>query len=245
MIFNMVGAAGGVKFMPQYDGYWNLVLGKDGKSGYAEFYGSGTLTWRDNIRPPVIDVTCIGGGGGGRHSEYNPNVYGYGGAGGQVVSMYGITPPESVNIVVGAGGKGGVKNTGTAPTNGGSSSFGSFCTANGGTANVNTGAGHAANGRDVLGRRHAGGGAAGRTSGSNSTPLPGGETDYPKRGGVNGQTVTHNSYVSAGGAGGGGAGGGGGGSGLILLTVGGGNGGAGGDGLVVMAWGNYLAMMGD
>ena len=135
MIFNMVGAAvGGVKYLPQFDSYWNLVLSKDGKSGYAEFFGSGTLTWRDNLIPPMIDVTCVGGGGGGEsYYRYNENIYhaGSGGAGGVVTTVLSAIIDAVTSITVGAGGKGGTN--GGNGANGGTSSFGTLCVAPGGT----------------------------------------------------------------------------------------------------------------
>jgi len=300
MIFNMVGAAGGVKFLPQYDGYWNLVLGKDGKSGYAEFYSSGTLTWRDDKIPPTVDVTCIGAGGGGGHGRGNGSGIHYcggaGGAGGFVVSEYGLEIGTSVFITIGARGLGS-KSDRNPGTDGGTTSFGSHCTAAGGTCGITTqteslkykvtagsggnaggigavyngsvknGANGCSNGEspaasgdanqvvgtsqgtptvDILGRKHAGGGAGG----SNSTSIQylGGASDYDKHSGLDGTTSTASGLTTKGNAGTGGEGAGGGGGGGGVAWVSGTHlytpGGDGGDGLVVMGWGDYLSIIG-
>jgi|GEM_PF-2136750 len=234
MIFNMAGAAaGGVKYLPLFDGYWNLVLGRDGKSGYAEFYGGGTLTWRGGKIPPFVDVTCIGGGGG--HAS-NTSA----GAGGQVVSAFGLALPAEVAVTVGAGGAGGKTSAGYFGAKGGTSSFGELCSAEGGNPGVHGANGPDAGGADILGRTHAAGGAAGTTS--TSWRYYGGTSTYGRRNGEDGSSASAGYY---GGTGGGGAGGGGGGGSIRKTTIEyNANGGAGGDGLVVMGWGNYHALIG-
>ncbi len=298
MIFNMAGAAGGIKYLPLFDGYWNLALSKDGKSGYAEFFSSGTLTWQDGKIPASADITCVGAGGGGSNGvdfDTNDNIYyaGSGGAGGFVNSVFGAALAAETDIAIGSGG--------LERSAGGTSSVGSFCSANGGggasstaSPNIRTLAGSGGNAGgvggvkhnsgygaavagcsngaqppaagypsgqtvgtsqgsptvDILGRKHAGGGAGGlHAVSSGSTRVPGGASDCIKHSGTGGTNATGSTGLAGtdpgyGGDGGGGAGGGGGGGGAPTYQATGiGRGGAGGDGLVVIGWGNYASLV--
>lgn len=106
---------------------------------------------------------------------------------------------------------------------------------------------------DILGRKHAGGGSAGRYtmySDDNKTGFAGGESDFTSGAGLQGGKAQSH-YVNyqawaEGGYGGGGYGGGGGGGGLAYMNSGyykiTGAGAAGGNGFVIIGWGDYLAL---
>lgn len=106
---------------------------------------------------------------------------------------------------------------------------------------------------DILGRRHAGGGSAGRytiSNGQNKDGFAGGASDFTAGAGLQGGKANSNysnyTAYAEGGYGGGGYGGGGGGGGLAYMNSGqyvfapGGN--AGGNGFAMTGWGDYLAL---
>jgi hypothetical protein len=78
----------------------------------------------------LIRATVIGGGGGGGGSDGSFVAAG-GGAGGFASGTFAVTPGSTIAVTVGAGGAGGPASQ--APGgNGGTSSFGAFCSATGG-----------------------------------------------------------------------------------------------------------------
>lgn len=84
----------------------------------------------------MIRVLVIGGGGGGS-GALSGNAGGGGGGGGVAIkTIYNPTVGQSIAITIGAGGSAGVKSQGDggAGGNGGTSSFGSYCSATGGTS---------------------------------------------------------------------------------------------------------------
>ena len=107
----------------------------------AQFYTSPT-TWTKPATVKAVKVTVIGGGSGGNGVRGSPEAGfgGRGGAGGGVAIEYLSAPsiPGPVTVTVGSGGAGGPApgNPGTfsASTAGGTSSFGPFLSATGGTA---------------------------------------------------------------------------------------------------------------
>ncbi len=127
-----------------------------GFSRMVSFTASGTFTVPAGIT--VVKARLVGGGGGGGGGDATHCGSG-GGAGGYVEGIYGVTPGQSIPVTVGAGGGG---TSGDNPaSNGGTSAFGGFCNATGGSG------GTAANGTDNPG----GGGGTGNGGTLN---LPGG-----------------------------------------------------------------------
>lgn len=95
--------------------------------------------WPDDVAE--IDVAIVGGGGGGGGGSSVPAGYcsagSGGGGGGSARSRYKKGDiPLSVQIEVGAGGKGGIAN-GAQPTSGGNTKFGSLMLAGGGSRAAN------------------------------------------------------------------------------------------------------------
>jgi len=94
------------------------------------FDSAGSHTWTKPAGINLIKVYVTGGGGGGGGGTTNYNVGGGGGAGGTAIKIIDVSSVSSVSVTVGNLGSGGgassIGGTGT------SSSFGSYCTANGG-----------------------------------------------------------------------------------------------------------------
>jgi hypothetical protein len=98
------------------------------------FTSSGTYTVPAGVT--AVKVTVIGGGGGGggasrgNSATSQGKASGGGGGGCAIEWITGLTPSDNIAVTVGTGGAGGVgASNGTA---GGTSSFGSFCSATGG-----------------------------------------------------------------------------------------------------------------
>jgi hypothetical protein len=90
----------------------------------------------------VLDVFCVGGGGGsaaGEYSDYNTR-YGSGGGGGGYTSTLlnlSVLPGTQISVTIGAGGTPGTRSTNTSPFGGsggrgGTTYFGSYLSAAGG-----------------------------------------------------------------------------------------------------------------
>lgn len=106
-----------------------------GAHGFEAFLSSGTFTVPAGVFSVL--VTCVGGGGGGSGCQSfsstpaNTNASGGGGgAGGTAIGIYAVTPGQGITVTVGAGA--------TQGSTGGTSSFGSFCSATGGQGSVFT-----------------------------------------------------------------------------------------------------------
>ena len=92
--------------------------------------GTGTYTVPDDIS--VIRIFCTaGGGGGGSHNS--DDAQGGGGAGGTAIKLLNVVPGTQYYCTVGGGGSNSSGNTSSGGGTGGSSSFGSVCSATGGT----------------------------------------------------------------------------------------------------------------
>ena len=105
------------------------------------FTGSGS--WTAPAGVTKVKATVIGGGGGGwGGSAPNPSD---GGAGGVAIGIYTVIPGTSYNVTVGTGGAFNGSGSGVAG-NGGTSSFGAFCSASGGVGGSQNGGGAAGNG---------------------------------------------------------------------------------------------------
>jgi len=187
------------------------------------FTSTGTFTIPASVTK--VKVTVVGGGGGGRSTTGNTGAGG-GGAGGAAIEVIsGLTPGGTVTVTVGAGG--------AANTDGGTSSFGAYLSATGGSAAPNVssnywagGAGGTGSGGDINFTGGAGQGGPGIQTISGGVSGNGGASIF---GGAGlGIIPTVSSTGGAGGAntGGGGAGGSGNPS----------TGGAGGSGIVIVEY---------
>lgn len=112
----------------------NVLLVTGMLKSYRSFTSSGTWTKPANLDFIIVDVVGAGGGGGG--GSYNgsggASASGSGGGGGYCRKLIQAADlADTVAVTVGAGGVGGW-GTDIPGSSGGSSSFGSFCTANGG-----------------------------------------------------------------------------------------------------------------
>ena len=104
------------------------------------FNTSGSHTWTKPSGTKRVKVFVTGGGGGGMSGPSNDNPGSSGGGGGTAIKIIDVTSISSVSITIGAGGNGVTTSSGVRYGNGGgTSSFGSHCSATGG------GAGYAGN----------------------------------------------------------------------------------------------------
>jgi hypothetical protein len=94
------------------------------------FASVGTATWTkpSGINTIKVYVTAGGGGGGGTD---NDDMAGGGGAGGTAIEIIDVSSVSSVTVTVGGGGTG-ASNSQNSNNYGGTSSFGSYCSATGG-----------------------------------------------------------------------------------------------------------------
>jgi tetrahydromethanopterin S-methyltransferase subunit B len=115
------------------DGSMTWVAAAGG--GFANmdvFTGPGTWTNPGNVEKVKVTVTGGGGGGGGGNPNYPQTQGGGAGAGGgTAIEVISIPTSTNVPVTVGGGGTGTTENTVNAP-GGGTSSFGSYCSATGG-----------------------------------------------------------------------------------------------------------------
>ncbi|OAE63688.1 hypothetical protein A7J71_24750 [Achromobacter insolitus] len=149
-------------------------------TGQQVYITPGTFTWVKPTGVTKVRVRVIGGGGGGASDNVAPGPSG-GGQGGYWEGIFDVSGMASVPITVGAGGAGATV-TGTNGGAGGTSSFGTMCSATGGaggTRDANSSSGGTSNGgagfgwdggagsvcvRDVYGSGFLGGAGGGFTS---------------------------------------------------------------------------------
>lgn len=194
-------------------GIWTLEAISDrrnidnqGEQEYISASGAFTFTVPANVTQ--ISAVVIGGGGGGSGGESGRNEgMGGGGGGGLSWGTFAVTPGETLNINVGAGGTSSQGNSGgnggastivrgaTTLLSGGGGGGGPFRSTSGGTAGTSTGTE-----RDGGGSGGAGGGASGNDAGGGG----GGAGGYSGNGGAGSGTGTgSNAAVGSGGGGGG------------------------------------------
>lgn len=113
--------------------YWKMPSLRPGfGSGTQTFTNSGTFVVPAGVQQ--VEVELWGGGAGSFASVSGQPSGGGSGSGYARKRIAGLTPGQSVPIVVGLGGAAGSVN-GTSPSVGGTSSFGTFVTATGGSLN--------------------------------------------------------------------------------------------------------------
>lgn len=151
------------------------------QSGSQTFSTAGTFANGFTVPAGVTSITVQvwGAGGGGGTDQTNNNGGPGGGGGAYASSVITVSPGTPYNIVVGAGGIGGINN-GAAATAGGQSSFGSLVIALGGGFSITSTAGqggqasgstgdikysgsNGGNGNTVVGSGGGGGGASGNS----------------------------------------------------------------------------------
>lgn len=102
----------------------------NGLKSMQVFTSTGTSTWTKPSGITRVKVYVTGGGGGGGPTNQDDMSNG-GGAGGTAIELIDVTSVSSVTVTVGVGGIGAPNDTQTDAT-GGTSSFGSYCSASGG-----------------------------------------------------------------------------------------------------------------
>jgi hypothetical protein len=150
-----------------------LEFGTAGLQSMQVFTSSGTWTKPAGINKIKVYVTGAGGGGGG--GEPNWNNGGGGGGGGTAIEIIDVSAVSSVSVTVGTGGSGGAAQTNGSA--GGSSSFGSYCSATGGGGGrFANGAGYTyvlgTGGTATGGNLNIRGGEGGSTGGGNAADEP-------------------------------------------------------------------------
>ena len=201
------------------------LAGRGLKTNQAIYNTSGSFTFTQGVDCPAdvfdVFVTVIGAGGGGA-GTYSGSMSPGGGAGGTAQKKITLSADEAVTVTVGAKGAGGAADSNG--NNGGTSSFGAYCSANGGTG--------ATKGRYLVG------GPGGTATGGdlNITGGQGTATRYDcggegggsffADGGIGGSNNNAQGQAGQYGSGGGGA----------RYVSSGTSGGDGGDGLIIVTW---------
>ena len=196
-------------------------LAYDGAAVNAQtaFVSAGTSSFVVPVGVTSISAVAVGGGGGGNYAMFDTYPGGGGGGGGLAYGTFTVTPGETLTIVVGAAGAGGVfgSRAGGAGGNsqvkrgdtvllqggggGGTTDFSNYNPSDGGSGGTSTGTQ-----RDGGGSGGDGGSPYGYSAGQQSGG-GGGAGGYSGNGGTGG---SHNTgvYQSTAGSGGGGGGGG-------------------------------------
>lgn len=173
----------------QYNSQWQKFKGKLREDPAAELYQSiesmqeysyalcphnrrieilTSQNWTVPEGVTSVDVFLVGGGGGGCFASHS-NTPNAGGGGGytKLFKNLSVTPGDIIPIIIGAGGNGGHTNDTATVTDGGSTSFGTLASVEGGKAPKGN------NWYSQLGEGGSGGGYS-NSVGSNYYPTPGG-----------------------------------------------------------------------
>ena len=135
-----IGAAGKVLKVNSSGNGLEYADANAGLQSMNVYTTAGSHTWTKPTGITKIKVFVTGGGGGGMSGPSNDNPGSSGGGGGTAIKIIDVTSISSVAVTVGAGGAGNSTSSGVRYGNGGgTSSFGSHCSATGG------GAGYAGN----------------------------------------------------------------------------------------------------
>ena len=130
-------------------------------ASFAQMTNGGTFTWTKPEGCKFVYVICTGGGAGSACNDSSYRAFN-GGAGGTAVGFFDVTGVSSVAITTGSGSNGTRGADGNRPGQGGTSSFGTFCSATGGRGG---------------GSQPWGGGRGGFATGGNVVNIPGGAAD--------------------------------------------------------------------
>jgi len=147
-----------------------VIYNNNGYIGYVFSYGSGTITFNQNLNN--VNIILCGGGGGGGDGSNNPNTNtGGGGGGGGTAYFSGLSfsNNQQFNIIVGTGGTY-IQPNGTNSTFGNNSNFIGYGGLNSNLTTCNGGNGGNGNGNGGGG----GGGGGGYTNSGSSTGGTGG-----------------------------------------------------------------------
>jgi len=106
------------------------IVTSAGLQSQQVFTASGTWTKPSGITK--IKVTVTGGGAGGGSGSSGNNQGGGGGAGGTAIEIIDVSSVSTVSVTVGAGGGRSASGDDKEGNDGATSSFGSYCTGNGG-----------------------------------------------------------------------------------------------------------------
>lgn len=136
-----------------------------------------------------ITITCVGGGASGGGGRQSYATYGGGGAGGISTAQITLSAADlsGIPVTIGSGGKASayVSRVGNSPNPGGSTSFGTYVTAVGGSAGSSQG----------------GNSGTGGASGTGNTTGSGGNSTSSRQGGGGGGWVNADNYGGSGGYG--------------------------------------------
>ena len=120
----------GVSITGTLSGNGSGLTNTGGLKSIQVFASVGTTTWTKPTGINKVKVYVTGGGGGGGGANVD-DVAGGGGAGGTAIEIIDVSSVSSVSVTVGGGGAGAAVNVNSSSP-GGTSSFGSYCSATGG-----------------------------------------------------------------------------------------------------------------
>ena len=123
-------SSSGVDITGTLSGNGSGLTNTGGLKSIQVFTSVGTSTWTKPSGINTIKVYVTGGGGGGGGANHD-DMAGAGGAGGTAIEVIDVSSVSSVSVTVGGGGAGAAVDVNSS-VYGGTSSFGSYCSATGG-----------------------------------------------------------------------------------------------------------------